>query len=113
MDAYFSRYMLYYPSTFLKGEMIYKHTRNYDQQQYASLDEQAQYAEHKVAKIVSFARKHSSFYASRLARVDAAHSLSDAIQTIPFLQKSDLISHIDQIVTYKSKLASVKTTGGS
>src|SRR5690625_6843503 len=38
---------------------------------------------------------------------------TDVVQGIPFLQKADLIKHIDEIVTYKSKLASAKTTGGS
>src|SRR5690554_4201592 len=113
MDAYLSRYMLYYPSTLLKGELIYKHTRNYHQQQYANLAQQTQYAERRFHKIVSFARAHSQFYTSRLAELDTRAPLRDAVKTISFLEKADLIKHIDRIATYKSRLSSVKTTGGS
>ena len=113
MDAYLSRYMLYYPSTLLKGELIYKHTRNYHQQQYASLEQQTQYGEHRFRNIVAFARRHSKLYASRLAEFDTTAPIREAVQTIPFLEKADLIRNLDRIVTYKSKFSSVKTTGGS
>lgn len=113
MDAYLSKYMLYYPSTLLKGELIYKHTHNYHQQQYTRLAQQAQYAERRFHNIVSFARKHSPFYASRLAEFDTTVPFNEAVQKLPFLEKADLIKHIDRIITHKSKLSSVKTTGGS
>lgn len=113
MDAYLSRYMLYYPSTLLKGEFIYKHTRNYRHQQCAPLVQQAQYAERRFRNIIAFARRHSPFYASRLEEFDTGMPFADVVQGIPFLAKADLIKHIDEIVTYKSKLASAKTTGGS
>src|SRR5690625_4325011 len=113
MDAYLSRYMLYYPSTLLKGEFIYKHTRNYRHQQCAPLVQQAQYAERRFRNIVSIARRNSSFSAGRLEEFYTDTPFTDVVQGTPFLQKADLIKHIDEIVTYKSKLASAKTTGGS
>jgi phenylacetate-CoA ligase len=113
MDGLISRYMLYYPATLLKGELIYKHTRSYRNQQFMSQAQKITYAEMRLSNIIHFARKHSEFYKGRIPELDVKTSFRECIKTLPLLEKSDLIENLDSIATYKRRFSSAKTTGGS
>ncbi|MDQ2076170.1 phenylacetate--CoA ligase family protein [Marinimicrobium sp. ABcell2] len=113
MDGHISRYMLYYPATLLRGELIHKHMRSYKNQQYMSQDQQRDYTDQKLRSILAFAKKHSSFYQDRIPELEPGKSAQELLRSIPFLEKSDLINNIDKLVTYKARFSSAKTTGGS
>jgi len=112
MNATLSKYFLYYPTTILNGEYLYKHTENYNNFQYLEKSAAQKITDQHLKNLLIYAGENSSYYKDKLKNLTLLDPLKD-FEKIPFLTKQDLIKNIDSIITPMSKKASVKTTGGS
>lgn len=114
MNKYLSRYALYYPATWLKGERISGALQDARKFQWLSAAEVSAHQLRAAREMLLWAREHSPFY-GRLYQgldLDGIASLEDFAR-LPTVSKTDLVNHGPDIVTsYRSK-CEVKTTGGS
>ncbi len=109
MHPFFSKYFLYYPVTFLKGEQIYKYSKLYNKNQYLETNKLKELQHHLLQDIFKFASAYSPYYREFIKSNYGFEQLTN----IPFLTKKHIIDNFQQICTFKSQKASVKTTGGS
>lgn len=117
MNKFLSRYLIYYPSTIIKGEFVCAYISKYKKFQYLSKEKIQNYSQHQLYKLLRHAKKSSSFYHGRI-NFDpylsyAFEEFNNKFHNLPFLSKRQLISHKSEINTYYCKWSSAKTTGGS
>jgi phenylacetate-CoA ligase len=116
MNKYLSRYLFYYPSTFMKGELIGAYLKQAREFQWFTTEEIENYQLNRVRKIIRFAMEHSQFYKDRYKNVISSsediRSLRD-LEKLPVLTKSDLIEHRERISTIWASISGSKVTGGS
>ncbi|GAA0839873.1 phenylacetate--CoA ligase family protein [Marinobacter szutsaonensis] len=117
MNNLLSRYLLFYPSTILKGEPVPFFMRSYLDRQWISRSELAGYQFTKIKNILNYAYSNSAFYKKKYDGagfdIHSFESLDD-LKNIPTINKRDLIENIEDIsVKRHSFFSSSKTTGGS
>ena len=117
MNKFLSRYLIYYPSTIVKGEFVYVYLSKYKKFQYLAKDKIQDYRQHQLVKLLRHAKKNSHYYRNRI-NYDPylTYNYEDFynnFHNLPFLTKKHLISHKSEINTYCRRWSSVKTTGGS
>jgi phenylacetate-CoA ligase len=116
MNKYLSRYLFYYPSTLMKGELIGAYLKQARKFQWLTTEEIEKYQLNRVRKLVRFAMEHSPFYRDRYKKVISSsediRSLRD-LEKLPVLTKSDLIEHRERISTIWASISGSKVTGGS
>jgi phenylacetate-CoA ligase len=116
MNKYLSRYLFYYPSTLMKGELIGAYLKQAREFQWSTTEEIENYQLNRVRKIIRFAMEHSQFYKDRYKNVISSsediRSLRD-LEKLPVLTKSDLIEHRERISTIWASISGSKVTGGS
>lgn len=114
MNKYLSRYGLYYPATWLKGERVSGLLKEAREFQWRSANEISAYQLRHARNILDWAKTHSAFYQRHFQDVDLNRIRSlDDFARLPSVSKSDLVNHGGEILTaYRSK-CEVKTTGGS
>jgi phenylacetate-CoA ligase len=116
MNKYLSRYLFYYPSTLMKGELIGAYLKQAREFQWLTTEEIENYQLNRVRKIIRFAMEHSRFYKDRYKDVISSsediRSLRD-LEKLPVLTKSDLIEHRERISTIWASISGSKVTGGS
>jgi phenylacetate-CoA ligase len=116
MNKYLSRYLFYYPSTLMKGELIGAYLKQAREFQWLTTEEIENYQLNRVRKIIRFAMEHSQFYKDRYKNVISSsediRSLRD-LEKLPVLTKSDLIEHRERISTIWASISGSKVTGGS
>jgi phenylacetate-CoA ligase len=116
MNKYLSRYLFYYPSTLMKGELIGAYLKQAREFQWLTTEEIEKYQLNRVRKLIRFALEHSPFYRERYKGVISSsediRSLRD-LEKLPVLTKSDLIEHRERISTIWASISGSKVTGGS
>jgi len=117
MNSAASKFLLYYPSTLLKGEPIPWLLGEYLANQRCSKEELEALQLRRFRAILDYALNRSEFYRQLYDRVgvqvESLHSLS-AVAELPTIEKLDLINHLEQISSKRNGLPrSTKTTGGS
>ncbi|MCW8196398.1 phenylacetate--CoA ligase family protein [Proteobacteria bacterium 005FR1] len=114
MNKYVSRYMCYYPATFLKGEKIFGALRRSRDFQWRSASDIAAFQLQKSKEIALFAVQNSAFYRDlyRGIEIEKFRSLSDFAR-LPTISKQDLIDSEADIRTGWRGPCETKTTGGS
>jgi phenylacetate-CoA ligase len=117
MNKFLSRYLIYYPTTILKGEFVYAYLSKYKKFQYLAKDIIQDYSQHQLKILLRHAIKNSRYYRDCInydpyLAYDYKEFYSN-FHNLPFLTKKQLISHKSEINTYYSKWSSAKTTGGS
>lgn len=117
MQSWISRYFLYFPSTLLKGENVFRHLDDARRFQYLPRSAIDVYQLHHLKRLVAHAYDHSPFYrklyASRGVTPSDIRSLEDA-SSLPEISKKDLATNLNDISTGRHHwLLSRKTTGGS
>lgn len=117
MNKFISKYFFYYPVTLAKGELVALHLSAYRRYQYLSPAKQQVEQTHKMGALLRHASKHSAFYRGRLdnaiSMLNDGAEIKEALATVPYLTKQDLIHHHDDLSTYLRRWSSSKTTGGS
>lgn len=109
MHPILAKYLFYYPVTLLNGEHIAGYLREYSDFQWLPSPTIQNIQSANTAKILDYAKQHSSYYAELLRNID----INSDFQRIPFLTKQILIKQFNNICTAERKNASLKTTGGS
>lgn len=106
-----NKYLMYYPSTLLKGENIAKYRKLYNRTQYLQHSDIETFQREHLRKLLEFSAEYSLFYSGY--EVGEKNISIDNFKNIPFLDKKTLIKNVDNIVTYKKRWSERKTTGGS
>lgn len=117
MNPIISKYLFYYPTTLLKGEMVVHHLARYREQQWLPGEELAHYQLEHIRSILHHAYTTTSFYRQRFDTIGMVPSDIQTLQDlrqVPALTKSDLTKHAKELLSSRaSALDSLKTTGGS
>lgn len=117
MNKFLSRYLIYYPSTIVRGEFVSAYLSKYKNFQYLSKDAIQEYSQHRLIKLLRHAKTNSSYYRDQInfdpCLSYTCEEFNNKFHNLPFLTKKQLISHKSEINTYYSKWSSAKTTGGS
>ncbi|MDC0661945.1 phenylacetate--CoA ligase family protein [Marinobacter sp. SS21] len=117
MNSAASKFLLYYPSTLLKGEPIPWLIGEYLANQHASKQELEALQLRRFQAILDYALTRSEFYRQLYGRAGMQpHNLQSlsALAELPTIEKLDLIDHLEQISPKRNGLTrSTKTTGGS
>lgn len=114
LNPQLSKFLFYYPVTFLKGEFVGRYLKHYRQQQSMSPEQLHDYQTERLRRLLGFAKKNSPYYAERLAGVAIEKTdIWQVLKNIPVTQKSDLISRQQDMVCLRGPWISAKTTGGS
>ncbi len=116
MNATFSKYLFYYPTTFLKGEFVGKYLQEYNKNQFLNhkLIEEKQLFYAK--KLLTYAFNRCPFYKDLYSRhgIDLNINSLAEFGHIPTLTKQDIIEHYSLISSGMTNLrVTSKTTGGS
>lgn len=109
MNSTIAKYFFYYPVTYLNGEYIARHLKEYSDFQWLSPDQIQESQNKNLVNIITYAKNNSAYYADILKEIDAINDF----HKIPFLTKQLLINKFKTICTHESKGTSLKTTGGS
>lgn len=117
MNPRLARTLAYYPATLLRGERVRHFLRIYRKTQWWPPEQIERWQLAQLKRLVELALASSAFYRERFHSVGLEHgsdirSLSD-VSGLPVLNKKDLIEHLDEIRSRRSKFCSAKTTGGS
>lgn len=115
MHRLLSKYLLYYPVTLLKGELVAAYMPFYNNFQNKTADEIQAYQLKSFKRIVEYAFKNNQFYKQHYG---SGFSLADIrslddLKQIPTITKNDLIGSISELSSTKNLFSSSKTTGGS
>ncbi len=117
MQTTLAKYLLYYPATLAKGELVALHIGKYRKNQYLDPAALRAMQHERAIKLFKFTRQRSAYYREPLTRFfEALQSGQDfeyAYKSIPFLTKQNLIEERDRIATYLKWVSAEKTTGGS
>lgn len=117
MNKLLSKYFFYYPVTLAKGELVALHLPAYRRYQYLPQADQQASQLAKMRALLKHASKYSAFYKGRLddaiSMLDKGAGLSEALSSIPYLTKQDLIHRHNDLSTFSRLWSSSKTTGGS
>lgn len=116
MHSLLSKYLFYYPVTFLSGERIAKYTRQYRAFQWKDRSAIDLYHKEALQKLVRFAYGNSSFHRDRMRAVGIAENepaASIELGRLPIMTKDDVVTAFDKLVTARARWGSRKTTGGS
>jgi len=117
MNKLISKYFFYYPVTLAKGELVAWHLPAYRKyQNFSQVDQQASQLR-KMQALLKHAAKYSAFYKGRLddaiSMLDKGFGISEALASVPYLTKQDLIRSHHDLSTFSKRWSSSKTTGGS
>ncbi|WP_139800604.1 phenylacetate--CoA ligase family protein [Geothermobacter hydrogeniphilus] len=116
MNKNVSKYLFYYPSTVVKGEMVFKYLNEYRSFQWRDIDNIRSYQLEKLKKIIRFSRSHSGFYKKLYRNIDDdfINNLTfDSFKHLPCIDKVDLIRSGKCMSTCWKYFSGTKTTGGS
>lgn len=116
MNKYLSRYALYYPSTLLKGELVFKYLSQYQKFQWMDSEQISIYQLKRIKAIIQHAYKYSSYYRFLYDNVGIKWQdikFFDDIKKLPTITKSELIDNKKDITTRWKYISGTKTTGGS
>lgn len=114
MNSYLSRYLFYYPTTYLRGEKVYPYLKESRAFQYRDPQSIESYQLNRIQKIFKWAKEHSVFYQKLYQEIDMddLKSLKD-VSRLPLVSKQDLINHANEMQTNHAEKFEFKTTGGS
>ena len=111
------KYLVYYPVTLAKGELVALHLPAYRRQQYHSPSDLLAFQATHLLRLLKHASRHSAHYRGHLDSAIAALSSGStpqaALALVPYLTKADLISGRHNLTTRNRFWSSKKTTGGS
>jgi phenylacetate-CoA ligase len=114
MNKLLSRYLLYYPLTYLKGERIYpllKQKRDNQWKSKALLDKEQILS---AQKIIQYAKQHSLFYNNEFENIQLSDIKTlESLKLLPTVTKNVIINQYEQITTNFDETYVSKTTGGS
>jgi len=100
-----------------RGELVGWHLRRYRKHEHFSTLQWKRYHDTHLHRLFRYAVRHSRFHQERLAdlvdNIDSTNSAKDVLRHLPFLHKTDLITHRQDLRTSKRFWLSSKTTGGS
>lgn len=117
MKSYLSKYLLYYPTTMLKGEQVFKYLKEYRQFQYYSAESICSYQLKALKSLIKYASARSPYYNKKFGEAGLfASDIStiDDIKKFPQLTKELLVKHREEIQTTRNNpFITRKTTGGS
>ncbi|NKB37604.1 MAG: hypothetical protein GKR93_10605 [Gammaproteobacteria bacterium] len=116
MNKYLSKYLFYYPSTYLRGERISGHLEQYEKNQWFQSGELKNYQLDNCNKLLDYAFKKFPFYRDSFNRNNLeSFSLGELqdLGKLPFLTKSDISKLYQQQSFFGRQFYSKKTTGGS
>ncbi|MDB4542516.1 hypothetical protein N9211_02500 [Pseudomonadales bacterium] len=117
MNKKISKYIFYYPSTFLKGEMHWKHESKYEEFQYQPIEKIQEYQRKKLLELLKFVIQKKPFYQKLFCAVNLIQledlSLDKILSKLPIIDKATLIENVPAMTAEKAFLSSSKTTGGS
>lgn len=117
MNSFIAKYLLYYPVTLVRGELVGFYLNQYRKNQYLEPESLVRLQQDKALKLIKFAAKNSVFYKKSLGRFldrfDRGCSFAEAFSQVPVITKQDLIEHSAQMTTYLRYISTKKTTGGS
>lgn len=117
MNKTLSKYLFYYPATLLRGELVWKYLKQYQEQQWQSKDSLMQYQIVSLKRLLHHAADTVPYYQHvffdgniDINKIDNLEQLKQ----IPILTKSDVVSNADELRSTKHfTFISNKTTGGS
>lgn len=117
MNSFISKYFFYYPVTLLSGERVGKYLDIYKNSQYWSFNDLAHYQEVQLKKLLIEAYTAPFYYGrydlDSLLKLKGKDFLKAFRDSVPVLEKQDLIKFQNELRTKKSGRTSLKTTGGS
>jgi phenylacetate-CoA ligase len=115
MNKLTAKYLLYYPTVFLKGEKVHKYLKQYLQTQWWHHDEIKDYQITRLFDLLKHAKKYVPFYKTHLNGFEISDIRKiDDLQYLPTISKEDLRVHYNDLLSLKKTiLTSTKTTGGS
>lgn len=114
MHAALSRYLLYYPTVFLKREPVARLLREYEASQYWAPSRLIEFQTEHLRTLLNVAALRSAFHGTRLQFApNDPGDIETLLAKIAPMSKTDLVEQSDRIVTRRSRFDDVKTTGGS
>lgn len=113
MNHLLSKYLLYYPVTLLRGELIARHLESYEHFQWQTLDEIHYYQIEKLNQLLQYASSEIPYYKNKIPLEKGKLTSLDQLSSLPLLLKTDLTQHADDLTSGKQLFSSSKTTGGS
>lgn len=114
MNRSLSKYLFYYPVTFLKGEFVGPLLKKYRQSQYYTRERLRTDQQRNAMRLIEYARENTEFYSERLqGLVFNEENFWEVFAKIPYTEKKDLICSGDKMSAKVGLFTSSKTTGGS
>ncbi|MGQ7274708.1 phenylacetate--CoA ligase family protein [Marinobacter sp. V034] len=111
INKFFFKYLIYYPVIFIRGEWIWRFSRELNKSQFLSAEDIEKIQIEKLNKLLYHAKSFVPYYNdlpdSKITSIEQLHDL-------PFLEKSNLRYQNKNLLSKKRGLLSrSKTTGGS
>lgn len=117
MNKNVSKYLFYYPATFLRGERVIKYLSDYEAFQWKPAEEIELYQLTRLKILLQHAYEKIDFYRSSFDKLGIGLPKIDNLQDLnklPLLTKADVVGSAEKLVTKNHSLFTTnKTTGGS
>lgn len=117
MNKTLSKYLFYYPVTLLRGELVWKYFKQYEQQQWKSNESLIQYQAKSLQQLLQHVADTVPYYRRIFSENNIAiDTIKDIeqLKQLPILSKSDIVKYSQQLHSNKcTRFKSEKTTGGS